>query len=105
MEKFNMDALARFRLDGKVAAITGGARGIGYAVAELFAKVGAKIALIDINEEVGQQSAQRLSAEGRRVSFFQADLRQADAASRIAADVVQEFEQAHILVGSYWDPG
>ena len=93
-----MDALARFRLDGKVAAITGGARGIGYAVAELFAKVGAKIALIDINEEVGQQSAKRLSAEGSRVSFFQADLRQADAASHVAADVVQEFEQAHILV-------
>ncbi len=43
---------AGFRLDGKVALITGAAAGIGYAISELFAKQGARLVLLDLSEEV-----------------------------------------------------
>lgn len=93
-----MDALARFKLDGRTAAITGGARGIGYAVAELFAGAGADLALIDINAETGRESARRLAASGRRATFYHADLRQPSAARTVAESAARDFGRVHILV-------
>ncbi|WP_430509287.1 3-oxoacyl-ACP reductase FabG [Gottfriedia solisilvae] len=46
------------RFEGKVAFVTGGSRGIGKAIVELFASEGAKVAIIDINDEGLKQSAE-----------------------------------------------
>jgi len=57
-----MTAIDKFKLDGKIVVVTGRARGIGYAVAELSASVGADV-------------ARRLAASSsRKVNFYQADL-------------------------------
>jgi NAD(P)-dependent dehydrogenase (short-subunit alcohol dehydrogenase family) len=51
------DALARFRLDGKVACITGGAAGIGAATAELMAAAGSTVVVLDRDEETARATA------------------------------------------------
>lgn len=53
-----------FRLDGKIAAITGGGSGIGKAVAKLFAQQGATVHIIDLSEQNAQQTLAEVESEG-----------------------------------------
>ncbi len=93
-----MDALKKFRLEGRTAVVAGGARGIGYASAELMAGAGADIVLVDLEEKLGRASAERLRETGRQVAFHHADLRDPAAAARVAESVEDDFGRADILV-------
>ena len=57
------------KLQGKVAVITGGASGIGAATARLFVAEGAKVVLVDLNEEKGKAFEKELKALNCRSSF------------------------------------
>jgi len=93
-----MTAVDKFRLDGKTVVVTGGARGIGYAVAELSASVGADVAIIDILEELGVDAARRLAASsGRKVHFYGADLRRPHSVEEVAAKVEADFGCVQVL--------
>jgi NAD(P)-dependent dehydrogenase (short-subunit alcohol dehydrogenase family) len=93
-----MTAIDRFRLNDKTVAVTGGARGIGYAIAELSASVGANIAIIDILEDVGVDSARRLaSSSGRTVRFYKADLRDPKQVNQTAVNVEKDFGRVDVL--------
>lgn len=62
------------RLQGKVALITGGARGIGRTAALLFAAEGAVVAVCDVDPEAGRQTVSEIEQQGGRGYFYQVDV-------------------------------
>ncbi|KYQ89509.1 short-chain dehydrogenase/reductase (SDR) family protein [Tieghemostelium lacteum] len=80
------------RLQGKVALITGGADGVGRESSILFAKEGAKVLVVDINENKGKTVVQTIKSNGGDASFLRADVSK-------AADVKQMIEVAEKTYG------
>lgn len=96
------DFVKRFRLDGKVALVTGGARGLGYSMAEGFCSVGcAGIVLVDVLEEEGESSAKRLSdIYGCKAKYYFVDVRDEKAVAETFADVVKTFGHIDVVLNS-----
>jgi 3-oxoacyl-[acyl-carrier protein] reductase len=90
-------------LDGKTAIITGSARGIGRAAAELFAAEGAQVTINDIDGDVAEQASSEIKGETVAVS---GDLTQPGACDEVVQKTVDAFGKVDILVnnaGYTWD--
>jgi NAD(P)-dependent dehydrogenase (short-subunit alcohol dehydrogenase family) len=73
------------QLDGKVALITGAAAGIGRETALLFAREGARVVGVDLDDAGGRETASRITAEGGEAVFVRADVsRDADCRAMVA---------------------
>lgn len=88
------------KLDGKVAIITGGAGGIGKGMATAFVKEGAKVVIIDLNEELGNQSILELQEYQPDSMFIQANLSEHDKLAGIVDQVVEHYGKLDILVNN-----
>lgn len=85
------------RFDGRVAVITGAARGIGFGTATRFSEEGAAVAIIDLDESAAAEAAARLP--GKAVGIG-ADVSNAESVDAAVARVVAELGGLHILVNN-----
>jgi dihydroanticapsin dehydrogenase len=81
-------------LEGKVALVTGGNSGIGRAIAELFAREKAKVAIADIKPG---ETVQAIEREGGTATFMQADLRNDPQVKRVVDGCVKKYGTVDIL--------
>jgi NAD(P)-dependent dehydrogenase (short-subunit alcohol dehydrogenase family) len=92
--------LTALRLDGKVAVVTGGARGIGRATVAALAAAGASVAILDRDQATAETTAQAIAADGRAISAHAADVTEEAALERAFAAVVERHGGVDILVNS-----
>jgi 3-oxoacyl-[acyl-carrier protein] reductase len=84
-------------LDGKVAIVTGSARGIGRATAELLASQGAKVLINDLDGDVAEQAASEIQGD---TLVFSGDLTKDGIPDQLVQKVVDEWGQVDILVNN-----
>jgi len=89
-----------YQLDGKVALVTGGSRGIGLEVAKLLASRGAKLFLVDVNEPVLLETEQNLKNQGIDVAVCVADISSSEQAQKAVDTCIKQFEKIDILVNN-----
>lgn len=87
-------------LEGKVAIVTGAAQGIGRGVAEVFVERGAKVVLVDWDQETGEETTERLRAEGADVHFVHCDVSQSDQVRSMIQEAVDTFGGIDVLVNN-----
>src|SRR5580658_96656 len=79
------------KLEGKVALITGAGSGMGRVAALLFAREGAKLAAVDVNEESAAETVRMIKAEGGDAISMRADVSRAKDAEAMVAETVKKY--------------
>ncbi|MFC1509533.1 3-oxoacyl-[acyl-carrier-protein] reductase [Candidatus Omnitrophota bacterium] len=87
-------------LEGKIALITGGARGIGKEIALSFAREGANIAICDVNLEEANKAAKEIEALGREVLVFKADVTSSVDVQAMVDKILDKFKKLDILINN-----
>jgi NAD(P)-dependent dehydrogenase (short-subunit alcohol dehydrogenase family) len=95
-----MNILERFQLQGRVAIVTGGARGLGRQHAFALAEAGADVAICDLLEVEGERTRQEIEALGRRAWFGKVDVTQPAQIDQFLVDVEQHLGPVRILVNN-----
>ncbi len=88
------------RLPGKIAFVTGGARGIGYAIVEKFVAEGAFVAFIDVDDSLGRDAAHQLGEARGDVEFHRADVTNELEVRETIAAVIRKHQKIDILVNN-----
>jgi 3-hydroxybutyrate dehydrogenase len=87
-------------LKGKVAIVTGAARGLGKAIATALAAEGVAVMVNDIDAECGKAAAQGILDRGGMASFQQGDVSKAEDTQRLVAATIERFTRLDILVNN-----
>jgi len=90
-------ALQLISLEGKVAVITGGASGIGFGTAKKLAEFGAKIVILDLQEELGENAASEISSTFGEAIFIKCDVTSSKDCENAVSKIIQTFGKIDIL--------
>ncbi|MDI9567402.1 MAG: SDR family NAD(P)-dependent oxidoreductase [Bacillota bacterium] len=88
------------RLQGKVAMITGGGSGIGRAIAKLFAREGAAVAIMELVPERAREVCEEIEAEGGKAIWFAGDVTSSSDIDRVVTGIVDTFGKIDILINN-----
>ena len=84
-------------LSGQVALITGTGSGVGRATAALFAKEGAKVVVVDLNQTAGEKTVAQINIDGGTALFQQADVAKSADAQRMVQQTIDTYGRLDIL--------
>ncbi|MBI2941078.1 MAG: SDR family oxidoreductase [Chloroflexi bacterium] len=88
------------RLDGQMVIVTGAGQGIGYAIAEAFARAGGVVAIAEINPETGQDAAERLARQRCAACFCHVDVRDKESVQAMVRDFEARYDRVDVLVNN-----
>ncbi|HBT49759.1 MAG: 3-oxoacyl-[acyl-carrier-protein] reductase [Caldanaerobacter subterraneus] len=89
-----------FSLDGKIAIVTGGAKGIGKSIVLALSKVGATTVIADIDVNSGRELEACLKQKGLKVEFIEVDVSISESVNKMVKDVVEKYGKIDILVNN-----
>jgi NAD(P)-dependent dehydrogenase (short-subunit alcohol dehydrogenase family) len=92
--------LEKFRLDGRVAVVTGGGRAIGLACCQALAEAGAKVVIADFDRAVAEEGRAEMKKSGQGADVVIMDVTKPEEVEKAAADIVKRHGSADILVAN-----
>src|SRR5215210_6492338 len=95
-----MTVMERFRLDGKVAIVTGASAGLGVAIAQALAEAGADVGLGARRVDGLKETQALVEATGRRALAVATDIAEPDDCRRLVQETVAEFGRVDVLVNN-----
>ncbi|WP_096787711.1 SDR family NAD(P)-dependent oxidoreductase [Rhodobacter sp. CZR27] len=90
----------KFRLDGRVAVVTGGGQGIGLSCVQALAEFGARVVIADISMEIGRKGQDRMRELGHEVDLRQLDVTCSEDVEALARELVATYGKVDILVAN-----
>jgi NAD(P)-dependent dehydrogenase (short-subunit alcohol dehydrogenase family) len=95
-----MGILDFFRLDGKIALVTGAGQGLGQGMALALAEAGADIVIAELNPEAGEATAKMVQERGRRALVVRVDVSQKAEVTSMVRTVIESWKRIDILVNN-----
>jgi NAD(P)-dependent dehydrogenase (short-subunit alcohol dehydrogenase family) len=95
-----MSIMDKFALHGNVAVVTGGARGLGKAMATALAQAGSNIVIPDLDLEEAQKTAGELQKEGVEAMALRVDVTQPEQVEQMVSTIVEKFARIDVLINN-----